>query len=201
MGVSNPDADLSNLSMEQRVRRLRALNLPPTSTGRKPRILWELAIIAISMLALGLLWPFSKVATADYPGARQLADHLEAVLEPVWRGESSMEDLALSTDLALYQFTDDGRTTSILTHVQPTAFGTCYGVRIGGGLVTASIRFTPTVDTCVPQGQTAYDESGAWSEVLPPQWRTEMWFVPAVAVFGGAALASASRIAVKLMFK
>lgn len=194
------DADLNKFSVEHRVRRLQNLQAPPKGPPPKRRIVKELVLIGIATVALLLLWPSAQVATADYPEARALADRLEAALQPVWRGATSLEDVAVSNDLRLYQFTVDGQTTSVLTHPQPTAFGTCYGMRTGGGLVTAAVRFAPT-DGCVPQGRTAFLETGAWSEVLPRREVTPPWFIPAVGILGGIALAAASSLTMKLIVK
>ncbi|MDJ0923441.1 MAG: hypothetical protein QNJ77_02675 [Acidimicrobiia bacterium] len=160
----------------------------------------EVALLAIVVAVMFPLWPYAEVETTDYPEARSEADRLQDVLESVWQGDISIEDAAIPDGVRLYDFTVGGRTTWVLTHSQPTAAGTCYGMRTGGGMVTLAVRFAPT-DGCVPQSHSAFEAKGSWDDVLPRARVTPLWFVPVVGVLGGCALASASSIVMKLAFK
>jgi len=147
-----------------------------------------------------LLVPFADVATAEYPEARALADRLNAAYQSVWQGDASLEAAAIADGLRVYEFPVEDRTISVLTHPQPTADGTCYGLRTGGGLATDAVRFAPT-DGCVPLGRSAFESVGAWGDVLPSERMTTVWFVPALLVLIGCVLALTTNIVVKLLSK
>lgn len=187
-------------SAEHRLRRLQTQKEPVRSAPRKPHIVRELALIVVVAVVAVLLWPQARVATADYPEARSLADRIQAFVLPVWQGEASFAEAVIPDDLRLYEFDINGRTTWIVTHPEPTAHHTCYGLRTGGGLISAAVRFAPT-EGCVPLGGTGFEVSGSWEEVLPREWVTPLWFVPVAGLLALLLLGAATRIVTKLAFK
>lgn len=198
MSPSTPHRDGSHDSVEHRARRLRSRAAPPKLETPKPSIRWQVVLLVVSVVLMAWIWRFVEVATLDYPEARDLADRLHATVESVWAGDLSLDDPArLPEGLRAYEFEVDGRPVWVLTHAEPTAFSTCYGLRTGGGLGTVAIRFEPTDEGCVPSGPWAVDASGAWSEVLPRRRVTPVWFVPVVGLGVGCALWCASSIVMR----
>lgn len=198
MDDSSRDDDLSQFSFEHRVRRLGARSAPPKPPPPKRRFARDLVLIGGIIVVMLLLVPFADVATADYPEAQALADRLNAAYQSEWRGDTSLEAAAIADGLRLYEFPIEGRTISVLTHPQPTADGTCYGLRTGGGFATDAVRFAPT-DGCVPLGRSAFESVGAWGGVLPSERMTTVWFVPALLILIGCVLALTTNIVVKLL--
>jgi hypothetical protein len=198
MDDSSRDDDLSQFSFEHRVRRLGARGAPPKPPPPKRRFARDLVLIGGVIVVMLLLVPFADVATAEYPEAQALADRLNAAYQSVWRGDASLEAAAIADGLVVYEFPVEGRTISVLTHSQPTADGTCYGLRTGGGFATVAVRFAPT-DGCVPLGRSAFESVGGWGDVLPSERMTTVWFIPALIVLTGCALALMTNIVVKLL--
>jgi len=82
--------------------------------------------VAVAML---LAVPFADVPNPDYPEASAIAEHLNAACRSVWSGGVSIEVAASAEYLIVCQYPAEG-TVSVLTHAQPTAAGTCYGMRM-----------------------------------------------------------------------
>lgn len=200
MSDSSHRDDLSQFSVEHRARMLRDRSVSVEALPPKPRVVRELVLIGITIVVALLLWPYREVATADYPEAQALADRLQATYEPLWRGDISPDDFSVPDGLRLFEFPIEERTVSVLTHPQPTAEETCYGLRTGGGLITTAVRFAPT-EGCVPQGPWAFESTGTWSKVLPNARETPLWFLPTVGILAFGALTGASSIAMKRMFR
>lgn len=197
---STSDGHPDQFSPEHRLRRLQSPRVAAPSRSKRPRIGWELAVIGLAVAVAIVLWPHRREATADFPEAKVLADQIQVLVDPVWRGEVAFEDIATPADLRIYEVDVGGRSAWLVTHAQPTAHGTCYGLRSGGGLVSAAVRFAPT-DGCLPQANTVYETSGSWDEVLPRQWATPLWFVPGVGLLAAAVLGAGGRIVTKLAFR
>ena len=68
----------------------------------------------------------------------------------------------------------------------------------GGGLATVAPRFHPP-DGYVPQGWSAFEEVGTWSDVLPSERMTAVWFVPAIVVLAGCGMTLTANIILKLL--
>ncbi len=151
MDDSSRDDDLRQFSLEHRVRRVGVRSAPPKPPPLKRRFARDLVLIGGIIVVMLLLVPSAEVATADDPEAQALADRLNAAYQSVWRGDASLEAAAIANGLVVYEFPVEGRTISVVTHSQPTADGTCYGLRTGGGVATVAVRFAPT-DGCVPLG-------------------------------------------------
>lgn len=171
--------------------------------ARKPRQLNRrfgrhlLLLGAIIVVAL-LLAPFADVATPDYPEARAQADRLDAAYQSVWRGDASPEAAATEHGLSVYELPVGDRMTSLMTHAEPTAGGTCYGMRMGDGLATVAVKFAPT-DGCGPHRGTAFRATGSWEDVLPSERMTAVWFVPALFVLISGAIILTTDIVLKLL--
>lgn len=198
MTDSSYDNDLSQFSAEHRMRRLLARTAPVKPPPPKRRIVRELVLLGVIVVIVVLLSPYADMATPDYPEARVQADRLDTAYRSVWLDDASPEAAAIANDLHLYEFPVDGRTVSVLTHAQSTSDGTCYGLRLGGGFATVAVRFAPT-DGCVPQGRRAFEETGSWEDVLPSERMTAVWFVPALVVLIGSALALITTVVLKLL--
>ena len=200
MADSSHDDDLQPLSFEHQMRRLGARSTPPKPPPPKRRITRDLVLTGIVVAVMLLLTPFSDVATPDYPEARAQADRLNSAYRSISNGEASIEAVASTEGLLVYEFPAGERTVSVLTHAQPTAAGTCYGLRLGGGFATLAVEFAPT-DGCVPQGRSAFRVAGLWEDVLPSERMTTVWFVPALIVLGSCAIVLSTDIVLKLLFK
>ena len=87
---------------------------------------------------------------------------------------------------------------SVLYDREPTEAGSCYGLRIGGGIATVLVKFAAT-DGCVPRGHSSFESAGSPSDVLPPERITRVWFIPAMIVLLGGALAISTEIVLKLL--
>ena len=143
---------------------------------------------------------FGDIANRDFPEAQARAASLQAAFELVWRGDASLGSAAIAKDLRAYEYPLGERTISVMVHPEPTAAGTCYGVRTGGGLDTVSVRFTAT-DDCVSEGRSSFEAVGTWSAVLPSQRVTSEWFVPALVTLIACALALTTNIVLKLQLR
>lgn len=197
---SNADDDLQAFSFEHQMRRLGARSTPPKPPPPKRRITRDLVLMGIVVAAMLVLAPFQDVATPDYPEARAQADSLNSAYRSILSGEASIEAAGSAEGLLVYEFPTEDRTVSVLTHAQPTAAGTCYGLRLGGGLATLAVEFAPT-DGCVPQGRSAFRVAGSWEDVLPSERMTTVWFVPALIVLGSCVLVLSTDIVLKLLPK
>ena len=201
MADSSHADDLQPLSFEHQMRRLGARSTPPKPPPPKRRITRDLVLMGIVVAAmLLLLAPFSDVATPDYPEARAHADSLNSAYRSILSGEASIEAAASAEGLVVHEFPAGERTVSVLTHAQPTAAGTCYGLRLGGGFATLAVEFAPT-DGCVPQGRSAFRMTGSWEDVLPSERMTTVWFIPALILLGSCAIVLSTDIVLKLLFK
>lgn len=200
MGEPSPRAESTGLSPEHLARRLKARSAQIPERRPRPPVWKEVALLVVVAAALIAAWPFSEVDTLDYPEARANADRLRAVMEPVWSGDVSIEDVEVPPGLEMYAFGFQGSTAWVLTHEEPTTAGTCYGLRTGGGLVTAAVRFAPT-DGCIPPDRVSFEASGAWDDVLPRQRVTPVWFVPIVGILIGVALGAGASIAMKRLHR
>jgi hypothetical protein len=198
MGDSSRDDDLSQFSVEHLARRLGTRSAPPKPPPPKRRFVRDLVLIGALIAVALLLIPFADVPNAEYPEARALADRFDAIYASVWRGDTSLEAAAEADGLRVYQFPFDERTISVLTDPQPTAHGTCYGLRTGGGQATVAVKFVPT-NGCVPQGRSAFEKVGSWSDVLPSERLTTVWFIPALVVLIGCAMALTTSLVLKLL--
>ena len=198
-GDSSPDNGQSQFSVEHRVRRLatHAASVKPPRPRRR-RIVRDLVLLGGVVAALLLLGPFADVPNPDYPEASAIAERLNAAYRSVWSGGVSIEAAASAEDLVVYQYPAGEGTVSVLTHAQPTAAGTCYGMRMGDGLATLVVEFAPT-DGCVPQGRSAFRMTGLWGEMLPSERMTTVWFIPALVVLVGCVLALMTSIVVELL--
>ena len=198
MGDSSRDDDLNQFSVEHRARRLDTRGAPPKPPPPKRRFVLDLVLIGAMIAVVLLLVPFADVPNAEYPEARALADRFDAAYASVWRGDTSLEAAAAADGLSVYQFPFEERTISVLTHPQPTANGTCYGLKTGGGQATVAVKFVPT-NGCVPQGRSAFEKVGSWSDVLPSERLTTVWFVPALVILIGCAMALTTNLVLKLL--
>ena len=186
-GPSHND-DLAQFSVEHRVRRLGTHRAPEAPPPPKRLIVRDLV----------LLVPFSDVPNVDYPEARAQADRLDAAYRAVWGDDVSIKAAASAEGLLVYEFPAGERTISVLTHAQPTAAGTCYGLRLGGGFGSEAVRFLPT-DGCVPQSRWAFDAVGGWDDVLGTERVTSVWFVPALTLLIGISVVLTTDIIIKLL--
>lgn len=144
--------------------------------------------------------PFSDVANPGYAEARAIADRLDAAYALVWQDGVPLEEAAAIYGHRVYEFPHSGRTVSVMVDPEPSSLGKCYGLRLGGGLDVAAVRFAPT-DGCVPLGPSAFEKAGTWSEVLGTERVTAVWFVPAVVVIIGLVLSFATNIVLKLLHR
>ncbi len=90
----------------------------------------DLVLIGGVAVAMLLAVPFADVANPDYPEASAIAERLNAACRSVWSGGVSIEEAASAEYLVVYQYPAEEGTVSVLTHAQPTAAGTCYGMRM-----------------------------------------------------------------------
>jgi hypothetical protein len=200
MSDSSHNDDLSQFSVEHRVRRL-GIHKAPDKTPLPRRLIVRDLILLCGVVAVGLLLiPFGDVPNLGYPEARAQADRLSAAYQSVSSGETSIADAAEDAGLVLYEFQAGDRTVSVLTHAQPTAAGMCYALRLGGGFGTEAVRFLPT-DGCVPQSRSAFNAVGGWGEVLGTERVTSVWFVPALIVLVGIGIALTTDIILKVLPK
>ena len=198
-GSSHTD-DMAPFSFEHRVRRLGARRTPAKPPPRRHRFRRELVLLGGVIAVVVLLAPFADVPTPDYPEARARADSLNAAYQSVWRGEASVEAAARAHGLTFHELPVGERTVWMLTHPQPTAGGTCYGLRTGGGLATVAVKFVP-IDGCQPQQQTVLVGAGLWEDVLPSERMTTVWFVPALFILASCAVVISTGIIFKLLLR
>lgn len=92
-------------------------------------------------------------ADPEYPEARAQADALNAAYRSVWRDEATVEAAARANGLTAYELQGEPQAVWLMTHPQPTADGTCYGLRTGEGTATVAVKFLP-IDGCEPKQQT-----------------------------------------------
>jgi hypothetical protein len=116
----------------------------------------------------------------------------------VWLGGASLEAAAVAEGFSVHEYPFGERTVSVMVHPESTAASTCYGLRIGEGLSTLAVRFTAT-DGCAPQAVSAFQAQGTWSDVLPSQRMTTLWFVPALVALITGALVLTTTIVLKLL--
>ena len=203
------DEDLSHFSVEHRARRLSGARAPQKTPGgtkgaRSPEarrvIRRDLVLIAGTLLVAVALLPFGDVPNPGYAEARGIADQLDAAYALVWQDGAALEDAAAQSGMRVYDFALTGRSVSVLVAPEPSSRGTCYGLRIGGGLEVAAVSFAPT-DGCVPIGSAAFEEFGTWTDVLGTERVTSPWFVPAVVVVIAVVLSLATNIVLKFLPK
>jgi len=198
MSDSSHNDDLGQFSVEHRVRRLGTHKAPEPPPRPKRLIVRDLVLLGGVLLVALLLVPFGDVPNADYPEARALADRVDAAYRSVWGGDVSIEAAATAEGLLVYDFPAGEGTISVITHDQPTAAGTCYGLRLGGGFGSEAVRFLPT-EGCVPQSRWAFDAVGGWDDVLGTERETSVWFVPALILLVGLGVALVTDITIKLL--
>ena len=198
MSDSSHNDDLSQFSVEHRVRRLGTHKAPEAPPPPMRLIVRDLVLLGGVLVVALLLVPFSDVPNPDYPEARVQADRLDTAYRSVWGDDVSIETAASAEGLDLYQFPAGERTISVLTHSQPTTAGMCYGLRLGGGFGTEAVRFLPT-EGCVPQSRWAFDAVGAWDDVIGTERETSVWFVPALILLVGLGVTLVTDITIKLL--
>jgi hypothetical protein len=193
--------DLDGFSVEHRARRVGAVRAPVKPPPPMRRIVRELVLIAAILGAIVLAGPFADVPNPEHPEANALADRLTSAYRAIWRGEASVEATASAEDLAVFEFPAGERSISVLTHTQPTAAGTCYGLRFGGGETTIAIKFTSS-SGCVPfHEQSTIQAAGPWEDVLPTERLTTVWFVPVLIVLASCIVVIITDIGLKLIFR
>lgn len=185
-------------SAEHSARRLAARRQTPKQPVEKRPILRQAVLLALVVGVALVLMPFADFANTEYPEATVLRQRLSAAYESAWSGDASIEQAAAAYDLRVVEFPRGDRPVSVLFHPEPTDAGTCYGLRIGGGIATVLVRFAAT-DGCVPQGHSSFESAGSPSDVLPPERITRVWFVPAMIALLGTALAISTEIVLKLL--
>ena len=200
MSDSSHNDNLGQFSVEHRVRRLGTHKAPEAPPPSKAPLVRDLVLLAAVTVVALLLIPFGDVPNDDYPEARAQADRLSAAYRSVGIDETSIADAAQDAGLVVFEFPADDRTVSVLTHAQPTAAGTCYGLRVGGRFGSEAVRFRPD-DGCVPLSRWAFDAVGGWDDVLGTERRTAVWFVPALIILVGAGVALVTDIILRLLPK
>ena len=200
MADSSHTDDLKPFSFEHRVRRLGARTAPETPPPKKQRFRRDLVLLGGVIVLAVLLTPFADVPTPDYPEARAQADSLNAAYRSVWSGDASIETAAAAHGLDVYELPVGQRVVWMMTHPQPTAGGTCYGLRTGGGMATVAVKFVP-IAGCEPQQRTVFEGIGPWEDVLPSERMTTVWFVPALFVLASCALVISTGIFLKLLLQ
>lgn len=200
MGDSSHTDGLSGFSTEHRAHR-RVAGTPT----EKPRLslrgyMRDLVLICGLVAIVVLIMPFGDVANPEFAEADAHATSLQAAFQSVWRGDASPEAAAIAGDLRAYEYPLGERTVLVMVHPEPTAAGTCYGLRTGGGLGTVAVRYTATYD-CVSAPRTVFEAEGTWSDVLPSRRVTSLWFVPALVVLVGCVVVLATKLVLKLLLK
>ncbi len=192
--------DLSDFSLEHRVRRLKAADPPSKGPVRRRRIIRDVVILGCVVVAFLVIRPFADVKNPDYPEAQALADQMTSLYRSFLNDETSVTATAASMGLIVFEQPVDGISTSIVTHQRPTEAGTCYGLRFGGGLATVAMEFAPT-DGCIPTGPAVTARTGLWSDVLPSERLTTAWFIPMVVLLCGCALVLTTDIVLATQFR
>lgn len=198
-GMASRD-DLSDFSLEHRVRRLKAADPPSKGPVRRRRIIRDVVILGCVVVAFLVIRPFADVKNPDYPEAQALADQMTSLYRSFLNDETSVTATAASMGLIVFEQPVDGISTSIVTHQRPTEAGTCYGLRFGGGLATVAMEFAPT-DGCIPTGPAVTARTGLWSDVLPSERLTTAWFIPMVVLLCGCALVLTTDIVLATQFR
>ena len=192
--------DLSDFSLEHRVRRLKAADPPSKGPVRRRRIIRDVVILGCVVVAFLVIRPFADVKNPDYLEAQALADQMTSLYRSFLNDETSVTATAASMGLIVFEQPVDGISTSIVTHQRPTEAGTCYGLRFGGGLATVAMEFAPT-DGCIPTGPAVTARTGLWSDVLPSERLTTAWFIPMVVLLCGCALVLTTDIVLATQFR
>lgn len=193
--------DLDGFSVEHRARRLGTVRAPVKPPPPTRRIVRELVLIAAILGAIVLLGPFADVPNPEYPEASALADRLTTAYRAIWSGEASVEAAASAAGLAVFEFPAGDRTISVLTHTQPTAARTCYGLRFGGGDTTIAIKFTSS-SSCVPLGEhSTIQAAGPWEDVAPNERLTSVWFVPVLIALASCVVVILADIGFRMIFR
>ncbi len=192
--------DLSDFSLEHRVRRLKAADPPSKGPVRRRRIIRDVVILGCVVVAFLVIRPFADVKNPDYPEAQALADQMTSLYRSFLNDETSVTATAASMGLIVFEQPVDGISTSIVTHQRPTEAGTCYGLRFGGGLATVAMEFAPT-EGCIPTGPAVTARTGLWSDVLPSERLTTAWFIPMVVLLCGCALVLTTDIVLATQFR
>jgi len=192
--------DLSDFSLEHRVRRLKAADPPSKGPVRRRRIIRDVVILGCVVVAFLVIRPFADVKNPDYPEAQALADQMTSLYRSFLSDETSVTATAASMGLIVFEQPVDGISTSIVTHQRPTEAGTCYGLRFGGGLATVAMEFAPT-EGCIPTGPAVTARTGLWSDVLPSERLTTAWFIPMVVLLCGCALVLTTDIVLATQFR
>ena len=200
MAQSSHTGDLKPLSVEHRARSLAGRSARAKPPPEKRRFRRDLVLLGAVITVVLLLAPFADVPTPDYPEARAQADTLDAAYRSIWRNDRSVEAAASAYGLNACEFPVGQRAVWVMTHPQPTAGGTCYGLRTGGGMATVAVKFVP-IDGCEPQQGTVFEGAGLWEDVLPSQRMTTVWFVPAVVILASCAIALSTGIILKLLLQ
>lgn len=198
MSNSSHDDDLRRFSVEHRARRLGIRKAPEKPPLPRRLIVRDLVLLGGVVLVALVLVPFGDMPNTNYPEARAQADRLSAAFRSVATDESAIADAAEEAGLLVYEFPAGDRTVMVLTHAQPTAAGTCYGLRFGGGLGSEAVRFSST-DGCAPESRWAFDAAGGWEDVLGTERTTAVWFVPAMIVLVGIGVALTTDIILKVL--
>jgi hypothetical protein len=197
-GDTGSTSGTGQFSAEHQARRLAARRETPKRPAEQRPILRQLVLFGLVVGVALVLMPFAESANSEYPEVAELSRRLSAAYESVWRGDASIEEVAVANDLDVAEFPRGDRVVSVLYHREPTEAGWCYGLRIGGGIATVLVKFAAT-DGCVPQGHSSFESAGSPSDVLPPERLTRVWFVPAMIALLGAALAISTEIVLKLL--
>ena len=191
--------DLRQFSVEHRARRLGIKRTPDKRPIPRRLIVRDLVLLCGVVVVGLLLVPFGDVPNTDYPEASAQADRLSAAHRSIGSGDTSIAEAAEDAGLLVHEIPFGGRTISVLTHDQPTAAGMCYGLRLGGGLVSEAVRFPPTDAGCVPENRSAFVATGGWRNVLGTERLTSWWFVPALIVLAGVGVALTTDIILKVL--
>lgn len=197
-GDTSRNADTGQDSAEHRARSLAARQRTPKPPPEKRPILRLTVLLALVLGVALVLMLFADYANPEYPEVMGVNQRLTAAYESVWRDGASVDEVAAANDLAVAEFPRGDRVVSVLYHREPTEAGSCYGLRVGGGIPTVLVKFAAT-DGCVPQGHSSFEVAGSPSEVLPPERQTRVWFVPAMIALLGVGLAISTEIVLKLL--
>jgi len=117
-GMASRD-DLSDFSLEHRVRRLKAADPPSKGPVRRRRIIRDVVILGCVVVAFLVIRPFADVKNPDYPEAQALADQMTSLYRSFLNDETSVTATAASMGLIVFEQPVDGISTSIVTHQRP----------------------------------------------------------------------------------
>ncbi len=204
-GPSRVLDDDPRFSVEHRLRR--AASSPahgesaPEAPGYRKQLIRDLVILVfVALLGLAIA-PFADVANEDYPEARAIADRIQATWRSIVSEGADPDEAAASAGLRVFVFEAAGSPRTILTHPEPTAAGSCYAIRFGPGIVTDAGILLDTAPGCTPLPPGTFEHRGSWSEVLPSERTTPVWFVPLVVLLSGAGLIAVTGIPLALLAK